>query len=195
MDRGAWWATVHGVAKNQIRLNTNTYLWAKIFVPSSNSITYTWAQKFDFVIKTKVVWSLRDTKRTRRKIYQYLNYVLIHSEKCFCHKSEYMYWFEWCVSPGAKNTCKPNYNVEASCWARTQKKGVCCMVKDLTMWCISLHKSNAYCWLQSPKKLKTSYQSSPLGFPTLKFFICSFLFFFKYILALDLLIPPLAYFP
>ena len=25
MDRGAWWATVHGVAKSQIRLNTHTY--------------------------------------------------------------------------------------------------------------------------------------------------------------------------
>lgn len=148
----------------------------------------------NLILLLKVVWSLKDTKRTCRKIYQYLNNFLIHSEECICHKSEYVYWFDWCVSPGVKNTWKPNCNVEASCWARTQKKGVCCMVKDLTIWCISLHKSNAYCWLQSPKRLKTSYQSFPLGFPTLEFFICSFPFF-TYILSLDLLMPPLAYFP
>ena len=26
MDRGAWWATVHGVAKNQTQLSTHTYI-------------------------------------------------------------------------------------------------------------------------------------------------------------------------
>ena len=26
MDRGAWWATVHGVAKSQTRLSTNTHI-------------------------------------------------------------------------------------------------------------------------------------------------------------------------
>ena len=26
MDRGAWWATVHGVAKSQTQLSTHTYI-------------------------------------------------------------------------------------------------------------------------------------------------------------------------
>ena len=26
MDRGAWWATVHGVAKSQAQLSTHTYI-------------------------------------------------------------------------------------------------------------------------------------------------------------------------
>ena len=28
MDRGAWWATVHGVSKSQTQLSTHTYCWA-----------------------------------------------------------------------------------------------------------------------------------------------------------------------
>ena len=28
MDRGAWWATVHGVAKSQTRLSNFTFFWA-----------------------------------------------------------------------------------------------------------------------------------------------------------------------
>ena len=27
MDRGDWYATVHGVAKSQAQLSTNTYIW------------------------------------------------------------------------------------------------------------------------------------------------------------------------
>ena len=34
MDREAWWATVHGVAKSQIRLSDFTYLFT-YFLPSS----------------------------------------------------------------------------------------------------------------------------------------------------------------
>ena len=30
MDRGAWWATVHGVAKNQTRLSDFTYSLTKV---------------------------------------------------------------------------------------------------------------------------------------------------------------------
>jgi len=26
-DRGAWWATVHGVVKSQTRLSTHTHMW------------------------------------------------------------------------------------------------------------------------------------------------------------------------
>ena len=32
MDRGAWWATVHGVAKNQTQLSMHTYLFIFIYL-------------------------------------------------------------------------------------------------------------------------------------------------------------------
>ena len=34
MDRGAWWATVHGVAKNQTQLSIHTYLFICIYLAS-----------------------------------------------------------------------------------------------------------------------------------------------------------------
>lgn len=61
-------------------------------VCSSNTVTYTHSQKFDFVIKTKVTWALRDTNRTHRKICQHLsNDFLIHSEKCTYHSDQNTY--------------------------------------------------------------------------------------------------------
>ena len=33
-ERGAWWATVHGVAKNQTQLSIHTYLFICIYLAS-----------------------------------------------------------------------------------------------------------------------------------------------------------------
>ena len=32
MDRGAWWATVHGVAESQTQLSTQIYIWPQRWV-------------------------------------------------------------------------------------------------------------------------------------------------------------------
>ena len=37
MDRGAWWATVHGVAKSQTRLSDFTFTFTRVLPVSVNS--------------------------------------------------------------------------------------------------------------------------------------------------------------
>ena len=143
-------------------------LWAKVFAPSSNRTPYTCAQKFDFVIKTKVVWSLRDTNRTHRKIYQYLNDdFLIHSEKCICHKWEYLYWFDWRVSPGVKNTWRTSLVVQwlrihlpmqgTRVWALIQEDPTCCgATKPVchNYWACALEPMSHNYWAHMPQLLK-----------------------------------------
>ena len=63
MDRGAWWATVHGVAKNQtqlIRLSTQhnhplQYSWASLVAQPVKNLPAMWQTGFDPWVE-KISW-------------------------------------------------------------------------------------------------------------------------------------------